>query len=139
MLDAIFERFVKHSPVSVMVRGLMERVFNAEQLDSLFENHARSQYTRELLFSSIVDLMSLVVCGIYPSVNAAYRAKASQLNVSRTAVYDKLNGIELDVSAALLRETAASMTDVMQFLGGSPSKLLAPYQLRIIGHCSLKA
>ena len=69
-----------------MVRGLMERVFNKEQLDSIFENHATRQYTRELLFSSIVDLMSLVVCGIYPSVNAAYRAKASSLNVSRTAV-----------------------------------------------------
>ena len=39
--------------------------------------------------------MSLVVCGIYPSVNAAYRAKASSLNVSRTAVYGKLNGIYL--------------------------------------------
>lgn len=136
MLDAIFERFVKLSPVSVMVRGLMERVFNTEQLNSIFENHAKNQYTRELLFSSIVDLMSLVVCGIYPSVNAAYRAKASELNVSRTAVYDKLNGIELDVSAALLRETAASMTTVMQFLGDSPPKLLAPYQLRIIdGNC----
>jgi hypothetical protein len=136
MLDAIFERFVKLSPVSVMVRGLMERVLNTEQLDSIFENHARSQYTRELLFSSIVDLMSLVVCGIYPSVNTAYRAKASSLNVSRTAVYDKLNGIELDVSAALLRETAASMTTVMQFLGGEPPKLLPPYQLRIIdGNC----
>jgi hypothetical protein len=136
MLDAIFERFVKLSPVSVMVRGLMERVLNTEQLDSIFENHAKSQYTRELLFSSIVDLMSLVVCGIYPSVNAAYRAKASELNVSRTAVYDKLNGIELDVSAALLRETATSMTDVMQFLGDSPPKLLAPYQIRIIdGNC----
>ena len=136
MLDAIFERFVKISPVSVMVRSLMERVLSAEQLDAIFENHARSQYTRELLFSSIVDLMSLVVCGIYPSVNAAYRAKASSLNVSRTAVYDKLNRIELDVSAALLRETAASMTDVMQFLGDSPPKLLAPYQIRIIdGNC----
>ena len=59
MLDAIFGRFVKQSPVSVMVRSLMERVFNAEQLDSIFENHATRQYTRELLFSSIVDLMSL--------------------------------------------------------------------------------
>lgn len=136
MLDAIFERFVKQSPVSVMVRSLMERVFNAQQLDAIFDNHARSQYTRELLFSSIVDLMSLVVCGIYPSVNAAYRAKASSLNVSRTAVYDKLNGIELDVSAALLRETAASMIDLMQFLGDSPPKLLAPYQIRILdGNC----
>lgn len=71
MLDAIFERFVKQSPVSLIVRGLMERVFNTEQLNSIFENHAKNQYTRELLFSSIVDLMSLVVCGIYPSVNAA--------------------------------------------------------------------
>lgn len=136
MLDAIFERFVKLSPVSVMVRSLMERVFNAQRLDAIFENHARSQYTRELLFSNIVDLMSLVVCGIYPSVNAAYRAKASSLNVSRTAVYDKLNGIELDVSAALLRETAASLIEVMQFLGDSPPKLLAPYQIRILdGNC----
>lgn len=48
--------------------------------------------------------------------------------MSRTAVYDKLNGIEVDVSAALLRETAASMADVMQFLGDAPPKLLAPYQ-----------
>ncbi|MEG4631761.1 hypothetical protein QUB56_19570 [Microcoleus sp. AR_TQ3_B6] len=39
--------------------------------------------------------MSLVVCGIYFSVNAAYLAKASSLNVSRTAVYGKLNGIYL--------------------------------------------
>ena len=30
MLGAIFERFVKQSPVSVMVRGLMERVFAPE-------------------------------------------------------------------------------------------------------------
>jgi len=28
--------------------------------------------------------MSLVVCGIHPSVNVAYRAKAQQLNVSQT-------------------------------------------------------
>jgi hypothetical protein len=111
MLETIFERFVQQSPVSVMVRGLMERVFNKEQLDSIFENHATRQYTRELLFSSIVDLMSLVVCGIYPSLYSAYRAKALELNVSRTEVYGKLKGIELDVSAALLRETAASMTN----------------------------
>jgi hypothetical protein len=119
-----------------MVRGLIERVFKKEPLDSIFENHATRQYTRELLFSSIVDLMSLVVCGIYPSVNAAYRAKALSLNVSRTAVYDKLNGIELDVSAALLRETAGSMADVMQFLADSPPRLLASHQVRIIdGNC----
>jgi hypothetical protein len=29
MLDTIFDRFVEHSPLSIMVRGLMERVFLA--------------------------------------------------------------------------------------------------------------
>jgi hypothetical protein len=89
-----------------------------------------------ILFSSIVDLMSLVVCGIYPSLSSAYRAKALELNVSPTEVYDKLKGIELDVSAALLGETAASMTNMMQFLGDSPPRLLASHQVRIMeGNC----
>jgi hypothetical protein len=52
-------------------------------------------FQRLLPFSSIVDLISLVVFGIYPSVNPAYRAQASSLNVSRTAVCGKLNGIYL--------------------------------------------
>ncbi len=30
--------------------------------------------------------------GIHPSINAAYEAKAQQLAVSRTALYDKING-----------------------------------------------
>jgi hypothetical protein len=82
MLGAIFERFVEQSPVSVMVRGLMERVFAARRMEELFEATAQVQYTRELLFSSIVELMSLVVCEIHPGVHAAYRAKAKDMNVS---------------------------------------------------------
>ena len=59
MLGAIFERFVEHSPVSVMARGLMERVFARSSMDDLFEATAEVQYTRELLFSSVVELMSV--------------------------------------------------------------------------------
>jgi len=44
---------------------------------------------------SLVDLISTVVCEIYQLVNAAYRASSQQLNVSSTATYDKLNGVEL--------------------------------------------
>ena len=58
MLGAIFERFEKLSPISVMVRGLIERVFAPETIDCIFEENASSQYTRELLFSSLVELMS---------------------------------------------------------------------------------
>lgn len=136
MLEAIFERFVAESPISVMTRGLMERVFAPEKINQIFETNAQAQYTRELLFSSIVELMSLVVCGLYPSVNAAYRAKANQLNVSRTAVYDKLNGVEPQVSGAIVRETAASMASLIESVGGQAAKLLAPYRVRVIdGNC----
>ncbi|WP_414586491.1 hypothetical protein [Scytonema sp. PCC 10023] len=39
---------------------------------------------QELVFSSQVDLMSLVVCGIQKSVHAAYKARATNLIVSST-------------------------------------------------------
>jgi hypothetical protein len=144
MLGAIFERFVKQSPISVMVRGLMERVFAPETINRIFEENASSQYTRELLFSSLVELMSLVlkdtashiVCGIHPSVSAAYRAKAEEMNVSRTAVYDKLNGVEHNVSSAIVRETAISMASLIEFVGGKSPQLLSGYKIRILdGNC----
>ena len=85
-----------------MMRGLIECVFNPERINAIFERNAQMQYTRELLFSDLVNVLSLVVCGIHPSVNAAYKAKAEQLNVDRSAFYRKLNGVEIEVSAALL-------------------------------------
>ena len=61
-LNPVFERFVEKSPISVMARGTMERVLNPEQLNEWFDNTAQDQYTRELLFSSVFDIMSQVVC-----------------------------------------------------------------------------
>ena len=106
LLNTVFDRFVQESPVAVMVRGLLEHVLTPASVDALFEQHAESQYTRELLFSQVVDLMGEVVCGVYPSANAAYQKQREHFAVSRTAVYDKLNGIEPQVSAALARQTA---------------------------------
>ena len=82
MLDPVFNRFEEHSPVTVMVGGLLERVLNPEKLDELFEHTADRQYTRELLFSTVFDLMSQVVCGIQPSMHAAYQADVANLSVS---------------------------------------------------------
>ena len=57
MLGLLFERFVEKSPVSVMMRGLMERVFAPEAMNKLFETTARVQYTKELLSSDLIELM----------------------------------------------------------------------------------
>ena len=118
MLPELLDRFSKESPLSVMMRGMMEKVFRPERLDSIFRTNAKVQYERELLFSSLVNLLSLVVCGIQPSVNAAYRKKAEELNVSRNAVYEKLNGVETQVSRALLKETAAELSELVDVMGG---------------------
>jgi hypothetical protein len=139
MLADVFTAFVEQSPVSVMMRALMERIFRPNRLDEIFETHAKVQYTRELLFSTLVNLLSLVVCGIQPSVNAAYKAKAEEINVNRSAVYQKLNGVETQVSAALLRETAAELGQLIQQMGGSSPPLLAGYEPQIVDGNALAA
>jgi hypothetical protein len=139
MLGDVFTAFVEQSPVSVMMRALMERIFRPERLDEIFETHAKVQYTRELLFSTLVNLMSLVVCGIQPTVNAAYKAKATEINVNRSAVYQKLNGVETQVSAALLRETAAELGPLIQQMGGSSPPLLAGYETQVLDGNALAA
>ena len=113
MIDTIFAQFVEASPVTVMVKGIMERIFEPQALDELFESHATKQYTRELLFSNVVSLMSLVVSGIRPSVNAAYKALEKDIKVSRPALYAKLNGMELGISQALVRYSASNLRPII--------------------------
>jgi len=131
-LDAVLNRFVQKSPVTVMTRACLEHALGPDALNALFEKHADWQYTKRLLFSSVVDIMGLVVCRIQPSVSAAYRAMKKELGVSLTAVYDKLDGIEGDVSAALVQHTAVRLGPVVKDVGGELPPLLEGYRTRII-------
>lgn len=136
MLSPLFERFVEKSPVSVMMRGLMERVFAPTTLNELFEATARVQYTKELLFSDLVELMVPVVCGLQPSVRASYQEQAEVMPASLSAVYSKLNGIELAVSQGLVRETAQEMVGVVRQLGEPVANWLRGYRVKILdGFC----
>jgi hypothetical protein len=60
-LEAIMERFKKSSPLTVMVRLVMQQALSREWMEEVFERNRGKQYTRELLFSTVVDLMGLVV------------------------------------------------------------------------------
>ena len=88
LMSKIFDRFVEKTPVSVMARAAMEHAMAPEALDALFVEHADKQYARELLFSSVVDLMAVVVSKVAPSVHAAYQEVAETLPVSITSVYN---------------------------------------------------
>src|SRR3954468_13920616 len=112
ILSEVFERFVEESPVTVMARAALENALPPSAVDALFEDVAERQYTRALLFSDVVDLMAMVVCKARPSINAAYKKRAETLGVTRQALYDKINGIEPAVGAALVRHTACAIAPV---------------------------
>jgi hypothetical protein len=136
MLGQVFERFVQNSPLSVMVRGTLERVLGADQLDQFYERTAHNQYTRELLFSTVYDLMSDVVFRYQPSVRAAYRTRAPDITTSLTSVYNKLNGLETHTSSELVRYSAAAFTPLIEQVGGVRQSWLAGYRVKIIdGNC----
>jgi hypothetical protein len=132
MLPKIFERFMNGSPVTVMLRGILEHALPAKDIDQLFTETAEQQYTRELLFSSVVDLMGEVVCRIRPSVHASYQAGPTKFGVSLRAVYDKLEHTEPGVSAALVAHTARKLAPVIERLGGGVPPLLRGYRVRIV-------
>lgn len=139
ILGQVFERFVEDSPVSVMVRGLLEKILSPQKLDELFEKSTQIQYTRELLFSTVVEMMSSVACGIRPSIHAAYQARASQMSVSVTSVYNKLNAMESNVSAELVRETGAEMEAIIRHLKGNLPDWLPGYRVKILDGNAMSA
>ena len=122
-----------------MARGVLEQLFHAERIDALFARTAAVQYPRELLFSSVVDLMGQVVLGLQPSVPAAYQAQVDQLGVSDQAVYDKLNHVELCVSAELVRDAARQAAPVIGALQAELPPLVPGYRTKILDGNPLSA
>lgn len=132
ILGDVFERFSQDAPLSVMAQAIMENALNPQFLDQVFEDFAERQFTHKLLFSTIVDLMSVVVCRIRPSIHAAFQARAETVGATIDAVYDKLNGTENAVSAALVHEVAARLTPVIDAMGGGRADWLRDYRVRIL-------
>ena len=135
-LNPVFERFIESSSITVMVGGIGVRMLHPEQLDAWFEKTEHDQYTRELLFSTIFDLMSKVVCGIRPSIHAAYQAEEDEISTSITSVYNKIQGVEVETSAGLVRFAAGEAQRIIEKLGGTRAPLLPGLQMKILdGNC----
>ena len=132
LLNKVFEPFIKEKPICVMARATLQRILDPQQLDKLFERTAKQQYTHELLFSSLVDLLSRVVLGQEPAVYAAYRTLEDQLPVSDQSVYNKLQHVELGVSAALVHESAQRIAPVIGMLRATLPPLLPGYRVKIL-------
>ena len=132
LLGNRFAQFVEESPISVMMRGVVEYAFDGERLNEIFEETAEVQYTRELRFSTVADLMAEVVFNISPSIGAAYQANIDQMPVSRKSVYNKLNRIEPQISAALVEDSVTQFAPVIEKLRATLPPLLQGYRTRIL-------
>ena len=139
ILNAVFERFAKRTPITVMTRALLEHALGAEALNSLFQQHAQQQYTNKLLFSTMVDVMALVVCRMQPSVNAAYTQMKKEVGATVSALYAKLDGIEDDVTAGLVRHVGSRLGPVVEAVGGQLPPLVPGYRTKIIDGKHLNA
>jgi Transposase DDE domain len=136
LLAPVFDKFVADSPLTVMARALMEYALQPGPIDEMFERTATVQYTDKLLFSTVVDTMGLIVCGISASVNSVYLSRPEWFSVAVTNVYQKLNGIELPVMQQLVRDNAARLSEVVVALGGPLPDLLPGFTVKILdGNC----
>jgi hypothetical protein len=132
LLDAFMERFSENIPLTVMTRGLLENALQPAHLDDLFERVAEKQYTKELLFSTLVDTMALVACRIYKSPRAVYLEHSDRFGVVLKNVYDKLKGIELPVMREMVRDNARRLRPVIEELEGELPALLPGYRVKIL-------
>lgn len=139
VLSQLFERFTKVSPVSVMMRALFEHALNPQFVDELFQQHSERQKARRLLFSTLIDLLTLVVCRVRPSLHAAYQLRCEQVGVAVKSVYNKLNKVEPQVAQALARQTAARLAAVVDALRVKFPPVVRGYSTRIVDGCHLAA
>lgn len=127
--SAVLERFERHAPASVMARLALEHALPAGWVDEVFEAHRQRQYARELLFSTVVELTTLVSLGLRPSLHAAARQMPS-LPVSLASLYDKINHTEPAILGALVRGSAERLAPVLAALNCPAS--LPGWRLRVL-------
>jgi IS4 transposase len=125
----VLARFEPHAPASVMARTTLEHALSPDWIDAVFEAERQRQYSRELLFSTVVELMMLVSLGLRPSLHAAAR-QMGNLPVSLASLYDKVNHTEPGILQALVQGSAQRLAPVMARMGVQPG--LAGYELRVL-------
>lgn len=132
LLGKMFQAFVDNSPVSVMVRGTLERILHPQPLEQLFQEHAVSQYTLKITFAQCVQIMDAVVFKTVPSVAAWYQNHGHLLGATRQSMYEKLKLIEPTVSAALVRYSGTELLKCMRLMKEVPEEALPGLRIRVL-------
>jgi IS4 transposase len=125
----ILDRFIERAPAVVMIRATLERLLRPERLDQIFEEARQRQYSKQLLFSQVVAIMTAVATRVHSSVHAAYLDSKERVGVSVAALYDKLNLLELGISLALVRETAGDAAELIDAMAAAQDEILPGFEV----------
>ena len=137
--DALIAQFAREAPIATMMRGLMANILSPAELNAIFRHSAQQQHESRLLFSTIVDLLGLVVSKAQPSLHAAYQTRRQELSVSVAALYEKVARVEPAVSRELVRRTAQRMREAVSALEPNSPPFLPGYEVRIVDGSHLAA
>lgn len=139
VFSTVLQRFIDQRPVCVLTRVVLENQFSADRFDAIFEETAREQYTKELLFSTCAELLCQVtLCG-QPALHAAFKKARERIPVSVVAVYDKLKRVEPAVCEALVERTAQPLPELLARLKATRPQPVPGYRLRIVDGNTLAA
>lgn len=128
----VVDDFAKDAPAAVLFRGLFERTFSEDRLNEIFRQHKVRQLEGDLVFASLIELLTPVVLGRIRSVRSSHQVRKETIGVSRQAVYDKLQGVECPVSEALVRCSATDLTKILRTAKVSHDDLIPDYHAFII-------
>jgi hypothetical protein len=123
-------------PMGVMVRGTMEWLLDEPMLETLLQQHAPDQYTRELTIAALVGLFIQISIGARPSVHAAYKADqeiaAPTIGTTYQAVYTKLGRLQPAVSEAVVRYSAERCGQLLTMCPRPRNEPLPGYRMRVL-------
>jgi hypothetical protein len=113
---------IEVSPLTVLVRGVLEWACPHAFLEDLFDRECRPrQWNRQLTISAITWLMLAVVAGVRRSVFAAFQADQAAdtptITATAAALYAKYGRLDPRYTTAVVRESARRMNDVMTAAG----------------------
>jgi hypothetical protein len=123
------------SPVTVLVRGVLEWIFPDDRLQTLYEQAPRC-WTRELTIQALFRLVTEVVAGARNTVHAAYQADQAQPNpripVSAEAVYGKLGRMPHEFGFLLVRASTERLLPLLAHSQPRRFSGLHGYLVRIV-------
>lgn len=130
--DPVFQSFATQRPIATAAQLILRRLLDPAAIDQVFRDNAELQYERTLPFSLVARTMASVVTGKHKSVHAAYKKLFESIEVSTTALYNKLQRIEPQTSRGLVVHSYEQIVAINRQIGSLASHDVPGYRTRVL-------